>query len=78
MNRDKRVDDNWAMIAAQSIALKNHVPLVVCFQYVGNFPDSNIRQYGFLFRGLLELKAKLEKLNIEFVLIQGDVKVGLS
>ena len=78
MNRDKRVDDNWAIIAAQSIALKNRVPLIVCFQYLGNFPDSNIRQYGFLFRGLLELKAKLERLNIQFVLIRGDVKEGLS
>ena len=78
MNRDKRVDDNWAIIAAQSIALKNKVPLVVCFQYLGDFPNSNIRQYGFLFRGLLELKAKLERLNIQFILIRGDVKRGLS
>ena len=78
MNRDKRVDDNWAIIAAQSIALKNKVPLIVCFQYLGDFPDSNIRQYGFLFKGLLELKAKLERLNIQFVLIRGDVKRGLS
>ena len=77
MNRDKRVDDNWAMIGAQSLALKHHVPLIVCFQYVGNFPDSNIRQYGFLFRGLLELKAKLEKLNIEFVLSQGETQIDL-
>lgn len=78
MNRDKRVDDNWAIIAAQSIALKNKVPLVVCFQYLGDFPNSNIRQYGFLFRGLLELKEKLERLNIQFILIRGDVKRGLS
>ena len=78
MNRDKRVDDNWAIIAAQSIALKNKVPLIVCFQYLGDFPDSNIRQYGFLFKGLLELKTKLERLNIQFVLIRGDVKRGLS
>ena len=78
MNRDKRVDDNWAIIAAQSVALKNKVPLIVCFQYLGDFPDSNIRQYGFLFKGLLELKVKLERLNIQFVLIRGDVKRGLS
>jgi len=70
MNRDKRVDDNWALIAAQSLALKKHVPLIVCFQYVGNFLEANIRQYGFLFKGLEELKIKLNRLNIEFVLVQ--------
>lgn len=71
MSRDKRVDDNWALLAAQSVALNNKVPLVVCFQYLGNFPEANIRQYGFQLKGLLELKDKLENLNIEFILIQG-------
>ena len=71
MSRDKRVDDNWALLAAQSVALSNEVPLVVCFQYLGNFPEANIRQYGFQLKGLLELKNKLENLNIELILIQG-------
>ena len=71
MSRDKRVDDNWALLAAQSVALNNKVPLIVCFQYLGHFPEANIRQYGFQLRGLLELKNKLESLNIEFILSQG-------
>ena len=71
MSRDKRVDDNWALLAAQSVALNNKVPLIVCFQYFGRFPEANIRQYGFLLKGLLELKNKLEGLNIEFILSQG-------
>ena len=71
MSRDKRVDDNWALLAAQSVALNNKVPLIVCFQYIGNFPEANIRQYGFQLKGLLELKNKLESLNIEFILSQG-------
>ena len=71
MSRDKRVDDNWALLAAQSVALNNKVPLIVCFQYLGHFPEANIRQYGFLLKGLLELKNKLESLNIEFILSQG-------
>ncbi len=74
MNRDKRVDDNWALIAAQSLALKNRVPVIVCFQYVGKFPEANIRQYGFLFKGLEELRVKLKALNIEFLLIQDTAK----
>ena len=71
MSRDKRVDDNWALLAAQSVALNNKVPLIVCFQYLGHFPEANIRQYGFLLKGLLELKNKLESLNIEFILSRG-------
>ena len=77
MNRDKRVDDNWALIMAQSLALKKHVPLIVCFQYVGKFSEANIRQYGFLFKGLEGVKIKLDKLNIEFVLIQDTARNAL-
>ena len=77
MNRDKRVDDNWALIMAQSLALKKHVPLIVCFQYVGKFSEANIRQYGFLFKGLEGVKIKLDKLNIEFVLVQDTARNAL-
>jgi len=70
MIRDKRVDDNWALVTAQNIALKNGVPLIVCYQYIGKFPKANIRQYGFLFKGLEELRLKLERLNIEFLYLQ--------
>ena len=71
MIRDKRVSDNWSLLVAQQIAIKNKVPLIVCCQFIGNFPDSNIRQNGFLFKGLLETRHTLQKLNIEFLFLQG-------
>ena len=71
MIRDKRVSDNWSLLVAQQIAIKNKVPLIVCFQLIGKFPDSNIRQNGFLFKGLLETRHTLQKLNIEFLFLQG-------
>ena len=71
MIRDKRVSDNWSLLVAQQIAIKNKVPLIVCFQFIGKFPDSNIRQNGFLFKGLLETRHTLQKLNIEFLFLQG-------
>tara|TARA_Y100000741_G_scaffold122851_1_gene92419 strand:+ start:188 stop:1537 length:1350 start_codon:yes stop_codon:yes gene_type:complete len=71
MIRDKRVSDNWALIVAQQTAIKNRVPLIVCFQYIGKFPESNLRQNGFLFKGLIETQKKLEALNIEFLFLQG-------
>ena len=30
MVRDKRANDNWALLEAQKIALKNNAPLIVC------------------------------------------------
>ena len=71
MIRDKRVSDNWALIVAQQTAIKNKVPLIVCFQYIGKFPESNIRQNGFLFKGLIETQKELKSLNIEFLFLQG-------
>ena len=71
MIRDKRVSDNWALIVAQQTAIKHRVPLIVCFQYIGKFPESNLRQNGFLFKGLIETQKKLESLNIEFLFLQG-------
>ena len=77
MNRDKRVSDNWALLSAQKIAIDNNVPLIVCFQYIGNFPKSNIRQYGFLFKGLQETEIALDALNIKFYLLQGNADLVL-
>ena len=74
MSREKRADDNWSLIFAQEIAIKNNVPLLVCFQYLGKFQDSNIRQYAFLFKGLIQLKKRLDSLNIEFLFLQGSVQ----
>ena len=48
MVRDKRVNDNWALIEAQKIALENNVPLKVCFNINNNYPEANLRQYKFL------------------------------
>ena len=48
MIREKRSTDNWALLAAQTTALKNKVPLHVCFQYLGDFPKSNKRLMNFL------------------------------
>ena len=56
MARDKRAADNWALIAAQAHAIKHNLPLIVCFQYTGNYSAKNIRQYGFLFGGLEKTK----------------------
>ena len=71
MIRDKRVNDNWALLEAQKIALKNNVPLIVCFNYYNKYSQANNRHYQFLFDGLKEVHSSLNKLNIQFYLLQG-------
>ena len=74
MIRDKRVKDNWALLEAQKIAVKNNAPLLVCFHYYGSYKDANIRQYKFLFDGLKDTANNLLDLNINFYLLNGLAK----
>ena len=77
MVRDKRVNDNWALLKAQNIALKHGVPLLVCFHYYGLYKDANIRQYQFLLDGLRETQERLNQLQIQFYLISGRCHIEL-
>lgn len=71
MSRDCRVQDNWAMIYAQKLALKNRVPLHVCFSLVPKFLDATLRQFTFMLDGLQEVEEDLMKLKISFHLLYG-------
>lgn len=51
MSRDCRVQDNWAMLFAQKLALKTSVPLHVCFSLLPKFLDATMRHFDFLLKG---------------------------
>lgn len=51
MSRDSRVQDNWAFLYAQHLALKNVVPLHVCFCLIAKYLDASVRQFHFLIKG---------------------------
>lgn len=72
MFRDQRVQDNWAFLFAQKLALKNKVPLHVCFCLLPKFLDANTRHYKFLVKGLQEVDSECAQLNISFHLLYGD------
>ena len=72
MQRDQRVNDNWALIFAFEKAKELNQPLVVAFSLVPKFLDATIRQYGFMLKGLEEVEKSLEKLNIPFFLSLGN------
>lgn len=47
--------DNWAFLYAQRLALKQELPLHVCFCLVPKFLEATIRHYRFMLRGLQEV-----------------------
>lgn len=58
--------DNWAFLYAQRLALKQELPLHVCFCLVPKFLEATIRHYKFMLRGLQEV-AEVQP---------GDVRAG--
>uniref|UniRef100_A0A8B9VLW4 Deoxyribodipyrimidine photo-lyase n=1 Tax=Anas zonorhyncha TaxID=75864 RepID=A0A8B9VLW4_9AVES len=74
MSRDQRVQDNWAFLYAQRLALKQELPLRVCFCLVPKFLGATIRHYGFMLRGLQEVSKECTELNIPFHLLLGYAK----
>lgn len=72
MSRDQRIRDNWAMIFAQSLAVKDSVPLAVAFTLAPSFLGATRRQYLFMLRGLRQLRGSLDPLGIPFFLLKGD------
>ncbi|XP_016844206.1 deoxyribodipyrimidine photo-lyase isoform X3 [Nasonia vitripennis] len=77
MFRDARVHDNWAMLFAQKIALKNKVPLHVCFCILPKFLDATIRHYKFLLEALEEVEKDCKELNINFHLLHGEPNTAI-
>jgi deoxyribodipyrimidine photo-lyase len=71
MSRDQRVNDNWALLFAQKLALDSKSPLAVVFFLVPQFLGATIRQYRFMLKGLEEIEQDLKKKNIPFFLLKG-------
>ena len=72
MQRDRRSNNNWALVHAQNIAIRLKAPLTVFYSLNGNFSDGNNRQYGFLLKGLVDTINELEKYKIPFHIRRGD------
>ncbi len=72
MSRDQRVNDNWALLFAQELAMKQKSSLAVIFCLVPKFLGATIRQYSFMIKGLQEVKKELSKKGIPFFLLAGS------
>lgn len=71
MSRDQRTKDNWALLFAQQQALEYKVPLVVIFSLYPNYKNINLRQIDFMFKGLEVVEQNLNRLDIQFILLNG-------
>jgi deoxyribodipyrimidine photo-lyase len=72
MSRDQRVQDNWALLFSQKLAIKNNVPMCVIFSLVPDFLGATMRQYRFMLQGLQEVERNLMQKNIPFFLLTGS------
>ncbi|KAL7876661.1 hypothetical protein AOLI_G00116240 [Acnodon oligacanthus] len=77
MARDQRVQDNWAVVYAQQLALAEKLPLHVCFCLVPRYLDAAYRQYAFMIRGLRKVAKECKSLDIQFHLLQGEPELTL-
>ncbi|XP_040573654.1 deoxyribodipyrimidine photo-lyase [Lepeophtheirus salmonis] len=72
MHRDQRVQDNWAFLYAQRLALKHKLPLHVLTLISEKHPDHpgmTLRNLTFWLDGLREVSTELKTLNIPLHLL---------
>jgi deoxyribodipyrimidine photo-lyase len=66
------IADNWALLFAQKLALKNKFPLHVVFCLTDKFPGATLRTFKFMLDGLEEVAEDLKELDINFHLLHGN------
>ncbi len=71
MGREMRMNDNWALLFAQSLAIKYKMPFAVVFCLPPTFLEATERAYGFILKGFQETELLLKEKNIPFYLLLG-------
>ncbi|MFP4672860.1 MAG: deoxyribodipyrimidine photo-lyase [Desulfohalobiaceae bacterium] len=72
MSREQRIQDNWALLLAQNLALEAGQGLAVMFCLQPSFLGATWRQYEFMLQGLRETCRQALELHIPFVLRLGE------
>lgn len=71
MQREQRVNDNWALIYAYEKAKEKNEKLIIVFNLVTEFLQATYRQYYFMIEGLKDVEKNLAQLNISFYITTG-------
>lgn len=72
MNRDQRVEDNWALIEALERAKKINQPVIVVFSLLPSYGAATNTHFNHMKRGLKRVQEKLISLGIGFIMREGD------
>ncbi len=72
MQRDQRVDDNWALLYAMERAGALNEPLAVVFCLAPVFLNASVDHFNFIRSGLEEVERDLRRLQIPFILLKGS------
>jgi len=73
MSRDQRVQDNWALLFAQELALKAAKPLIVFFFLDYSFLEALPKHYCFMLEGLKQVQKNLAAKNISFHIVENPL-----
>merc|ERR1719511_430957 len=77
MHRDQRVQDNWAMLYAQKLALESGSPLHVANLLTATWPrdpGATLRSYSFCVGGLKEVEQECRSLNVGHHVLTSDAE----
>lgn len=77
MQESQRTKYNFALEYSIKLANDNLVPLFVFFNYLPNFPEAQKRHFDFMLQGLIDVKKNLEKRNIEFIILKGNLEKNI-
>jgi deoxyribodipyrimidine photo-lyase len=72
MQRDQRVNDNWALLYAREKADALNQPLAVVFCLASQFINAPASHFSFMKAGLVEVEQELRRKNIPFFLLHGS------
>lgn len=76
MNRDCRIQDNWALLYAVEQAKERKVPLFVVYNLVRGYLGGGSRQWDFKVKGLVEIQKNLAEINIPFYVLVDEYEAG--
>ena len=74
MDRDQRIDDNWALLYAQQEALIRKKPLLIVFFIAKNSLNTKSIQTIFQMHGLAQVMEQCAEKNITFSLFKGSAE----
>jgi len=77
MSRDQRAEDNHALLIAQEEAIKHEVPLYVLFN-LKIITSRSREHYEFMMTGIEQVAAKLESLDIPFIMREGESSENIA